>query len=548
MAGALRSLGFAFANADLLLEVDDDLRIVFAAGAGNALLASDADAFRGRHLADLFPPSDRALVVRAVRSLGANTRLEPRLVHLTRGPDNLECRLGAYRVEEGGPRYVTLIRETAAPLPVRPEVDPATGTRTARTFADMVAAGFGLDPLHRRRRTLTLLRLDNLPDILGRLDEAHVARLMQEVGGILRFHAGDGIVGRLGDDRFGIIHREDPDLAARVCRDLAAVGDAAGLTASHESLTPADLTVTREDAGRILLHVVQLFAAGGLDPSGISQGATLAAVVRATVERVAVMRRTLAERRLSLHYQPIIHLESNTIHHHEALLRFQDGASTIDAITFAEQVGIISDLDLMICSTALDALKAGPRHSRIAVNLSGVSLSSDVFMQSLQRLLAGAGRERRRLLFEITESACIHDLDRVARIVRWMRDKGHIVCLDDFGAGAAQLPYLQAFDVDFVKLDGSFIDGLGATPRNDLLVENLVRLMSSLGIDTIAERVETPAQAGVLKRMGCGFAQGWHFGRPAPTIVIPHTAGQPLARLQGPGVARRGAAAAGSRP
>jgi EAL domain-containing protein (putative c-di-GMP-specific phosphodiesterase class I) len=127
------------------------------------------------------------------------------------------------------------------------------------------------------------------------------------------------------------------------------------------------------------------------------------------------------------------------------------------------------------------------------------------------------------LLLEITETKRLDDLETAARSIDALREAGFLVCLDDFGAGAASLDYLRALSVDFVKFDGRFIRDLAEGGRDAVLLKHLVKLCEELGVQTVAEVVETRATADVARKLGVVFGQGWVFGKPGPTLSSSQT-------------------------
>jgi EAL domain-containing protein (putative c-di-GMP-specific phosphodiesterase class I) len=185
-------------------------------------------------------------------------------------------------------------------------------------------------------------------------------------------------------------------------------------------------------------------------------------------------------------------------------------------IAFAEQAGMIGQLDLAILDLALAMLNSSqvPPDAKVAINISGQTVQSQAAMQPiLQRVLNRKGLVE-RLQFELTESAEIADLDAANDIVQQLRFPGFKVYLDDFGAGAASFQYLHAIKVDGVKIDGRYVKPLPASKKDATLVKGLVRLTRDLGLSTVAECVETEDQAKLLAELGVDFGQGWYFGKP----------------------------------
>jgi EAL domain-containing protein (putative c-di-GMP-specific phosphodiesterase class I) len=222
----------------------------------------------------------------------------------------------------------------------------------------------------------------------------------------------------------------------------------------------------------------------------------------------------------------VVGLADRQLHHYEVLSRFEEGRSPAELVQFAESVGMIEELDLTVCQRALafmDGWREGPE-LRLAVNLSGRSLASDAFIAALEALLKPRP-DRSRLLFEITETTEMTDLPRAERIVQTLRSAGHKVCLDDFGAGAASFPYLQALTIDFVKIDGAYVSRMLETMRDHAILKAMVGLCGEIGTATIAEMIETDAQVQRLAQLGVTYGQGYLFGRPAPS---PPTSGRKI--------------------
>ncbi len=126
---------------------------------------------------------------------------------------------------------------------------------------------------------------------------------------------------------------------------------------------------------------------------------------------------------------------------------------------------------------------------------------------------------RRQLLFELTETQVVQDLAAANGALQALRKAGHAICLDDFGAGAASLDYIRRLDVDFVKIDGRYIQSLAARGRDATILKHIVGLCRDLDVATIGEMVETVEAARLARSIGVGFGQGWHFGKPGPLPI-----------------------------
>jgi EAL domain-containing protein (putative c-di-GMP-specific phosphodiesterase class I) len=208
-------------------------------------------------------------------------------------------------------------------------------------------------------------------------------------------------------------------------------------------------------------------------------------------------------------------------HHYEVLLRFADGKSPFEDIQFAEQINTIHEVDLAVTQGAVARLQEATARNQnlsLAVNMSARSLLNDTFLSMFEELADKMGDVRDRLIIEITESAKLEDLAKAARAVDRLTARGHHICLDDFGAGASSLSYLQKLIVGYVKIDGGYVRGIPDQARERAIIQGVLATCKSLGILTVAEMVEREEQHKVLQDLGVTLGQGWLYGRPSPDI------------------------------
>ena len=238
-------------------------------------------------------------------------------------------------------------------------------------------------------------------------------------------------------------------------------------------------------------------------------------MVNKTLARVTSVRSTLAGGNFSLVYQPIVDLKTNQLHHFEVLTRFAPGQSPFELVSFSEEVGLAEDLDLAVCEKAMREAARTHIPYTLALNLSGRSIQSASFISRLIQLVTELAPDQRKIMFEITESAAIQNLEDAEAVIRLLRQRGHPLCLDDFGAGFSAFTYLRRFEVDFVKLDGKFLNSAFIRPRDAALVRSLTQLCRDLRCATIGEMIETNVEAKASKDLGVDFGQGYYFGKPA---------------------------------
>jgi diguanylate cyclase (GGDEF)-like protein len=237
------------------------------------------------------------------------------------------------------------------------------------------------------------------------------------------------------------------------------------------------------------------------------------------------LRNALANGELHLDYQPLLNLKRNELSGFEALMRWRTSAGTVippgEFIPLAEETGLIVPMGEWALRQALTEAAKWPRHIRVAVNLSPVQFNSPNLTQLVMSALAASGVEASRLELEITESVLLQNRETMRTTLHQLRDLGVRIALDDFGTGFSSLSYLRSFPFDKIKIDQSFIAGLGEGNEESLaIVRAVARLGASLGVATTAEGVETQAQLEIARREGFTEAQGFWIGRPKSAAAI----------------------------
>ncbi len=232
---------------------------------------------------------------------------------------------------------------------------------------------------------------------------------------------------------------------------------------------------------------------------------------------VVTIREAIDEGRLVLYAQPIVELATGAIVQEELLLRMRDReGNIIPPLVFlptAERCGLISEIDRWVITEAIRHAAGG---RALTVNLSAAS-SGDLGMLSLiERQLREHGTDPRNLVFEITETAVMQNIDQSRLFAEYMIELGCQFALDDFGTGFASFTYLKQLPVQYLKIDIEFVRNLTRSDRDTAVVKAIVALASDFGQRTIAEGVEDEPTAEALRRLGVDLAQGYLFGRPRP--------------------------------
>jgi len=538
-----RFLAFAFAASDLLLEIGDDSMIRYAVGATNQLLGGPPASVIGQGWLDLFVEQDRSLLVAKIGSLVPGKRCGPVLVSILPPAQ-------AVNASAEAPSRPLPVIFNACRIPDYDDVVYCTLTVANVALAKVARAGQGrtsggllgrdafedtaIETLEAARAVgqdveITFIEFVGAAGFRERLGSDRWEAFFADAGSVLRGGSIEGdTAGALAEDRFGIVHEAGSEVGPDVRRQLADLARAfdptgGGMQVEQATVASSGDELTSAEAAQALVYTINKMAAKGTGHLGFSSLAvSFHEQVMETQDRIAAFKAVVSSNRFDFAFQPIVDLETRQISHFEALARFAHGESPYQTIVFAEDVGLIQDFDLACCRRAIDfmAERAASSPVNLAVNLSGLSLQNDVFVETLMGLLKQHANLAGRLLFEATESSRMHDLERVGRVFNALKGLGFSMCLDDFGAGAASFQYLRALEVDYVKIDGTYTRRLLSSDRDSLLLRNLCDLCADLNIKTIAEMVELDDQIDELRRLGVHMGQGYLLGRPAPQPVF----------------------------
>jgi len=254
-------------------------------------------------------------------------------------------------------------------------------------------------------------------------------------------------------------------------------------------------------------------------------------VLPATLPEFAIPRiglqtdlpRAIVEDELRLDFQPIVALETDAIVGYEALVRWQHPVrgrlAPADFLAIAQRSSAGAAIDDWVL---LEGCRQGASWARsghattICVNVTPERFVADGFAARVERSVAITGIDPARLVIEITEWSILGDIDAARSTLTALNRLGVRVALDDFGTGFSSLADIAALPVDELKIDASFVAGLGFDRARTAIVRAIVGLGHALGIMIVAEGVEDATQAFALRALGCEFGQGFHFGRPAP--------------------------------
>ena len=535
---------------DLTVLVDRFGVIDYASPAVERVLAHDPSTLAGLDVLELVHPDDLPLAYEAANSVlqnrGPGRTVQLRIAHgdgsyryleivannLLRTPAVAGIVLNASDVTERV--------EAAQQLQTRTYHDDLTGLPNRTLLLDRLR-----DTLRRSRERrlivgVLFLDLDRFNIVNESLGHAAGDELLSEVAerinGVIR--PGD-TVARLGGDEFAVVigdmlRPNDAVVAARRIRkaltqpieigtDSTVITTSIGITIAEGLEEPEDLLRDADTA----LHQAK---DRGRDVAVVFDDHLRDQAVR-RLEVENVLRAAIERDALVVHYQPVLDVETGRLAGAEALVRIreEDGSLLMPGhfIDVAEDSGLISQLGHQVLIKSIRQVAAwthedvaGQQPLSIAVNVSARQLNDPNYPHELERELEEAGLAPQQLSLELTESALIDGNPTTETSLRHLHDIGVRIGLDDFGTGFSSLAYLKRFPISFLKVDRSFVDGLGTDENDSAIVRGTIALAHGLSLRVVAEGVETDEQLDQLADLDCDLVQGYLFSKPVDADVF----------------------------
>ncbi|HEV2674457.1 MAG TPA: EAL domain-containing protein [Aliidongia sp.] len=517
-----RFVGFAFATAHLLLEIDLSGRVLFAAGASCGLVDGPAEKLIGQALDGLVAAEDQEFLGHLVERLVATGSIGLTRVHLhaISGKD-VEFMLGGRRTISGEPvLHLGLI--LASMLTRAPEI---AGQTAAERFTAAASHRLAVAAEAQIEEGMTFLMLNGLQRLAEERGPAALAKVVPQLMAYLRsVSAGGDLASPLAPGKFGLVRARGVS-EAEVIAGLSSILERAALPSP---IRVFDLSfdaggLDEADSARALAYSIRRFTdarSGDFNVRSLKDGAS--ALLAETVKQVAAARGVMAQRQIEVVYQSVVRLKDGRTHHFEALSRISGVASIGPWIRFAEETGLIQDYDLILAEEVLSTMAShekGGWQPMIAINLSAQSLQSALFRARFDSVAAAHPAQAPRLLIEVTETASVTDYPAMAAILRALQARGHRICIDDLGAGSTSLETLRALPADFVKIDGPFLRAALNDPRELQTLQTVVQMALAHGSEIIVEQVENADHVALASKIGANYAQGFLYGRPTTDII-----------------------------
>ncbi|MEZ5137600.1 MAG: EAL domain-containing protein [Acidimicrobiales bacterium] len=378
--------------------------------------------------------------------------------------------------------------------------------------------------------------LDDFKTVNDSLGHAVGDQLLQEVSArLITSLSAEDLAARLGGDEFAVLVVDATDQAGVV----ALAERVLDLIAQPYRIQGRDIRVTAsigiafadEDGvdAEVLLRSADVAMYLAKD-RGKNRYAVFEAHMHTSVferlELKADLVRAIDDGQLRCHYQPIVSLQTGRITGVEALVRWEHptrGFLSPDAfIPLAEDTGLVVPLGRWVMREACQQLRAWqlrlPARSTLtmSINLSVRQLMHEQIIDEVRSAIEDAGLDPSTVTMEITETTLMHDTEMTRERLAELRNIGVSLAVDDFGTGYSSLQYVQRFPIDVIKIDRSFVTGLGTNPGDGAVVQSMIELSQRLGVHTVAEGIDRPEQVTLLQSLGADLGQGYLFSKPVP--------------------------------
>ncbi len=412
--------------------------------------------------------------------------------------------------------------------------DPLTGIANRQGFQALMATE--LMAHEGDELVLGVLDLDNFRRVNDALGHQGGDRLIMQAVARLKakLEVGDQL-GRIGGDEFALLlDASRPGRAERLADQLMEALAEPYWIDGHSLMIGCSLGLARAkadiDADQLLwlAHIAMRHAKAGQGCTWYFYNERLNRTAGNLADLEGELRRALRRDDLELHYQPRLCIETGRIVGVEALVRWPHAERGMlvpdEFIPMAEESGLIVALGYWVISRALRDMQSlredGSGELHMAVNLSFRQFQDSQLLSTLERLIRERGVDPRWLEFELTETAVMRRSDQVRSTMDALTALGVRFSLDDFGTGFSSFVHLSRLPVRLLKIDKSFVDQMGARPQNGRLVRAMIRLAHELGLEVVAEGVESAAQLGQLRRFGADQVQGYLISKPLPLAEL----------------------------
>jgi diguanylate cyclase (GGDEF)-like protein/PAS domain S-box-containing protein len=535
---------------DIILIARPDTTITYQTPSAQTILGYEPGSLEGERFTTLLHPDDveQALAVYTAVAFRAGTPVTAqwRVQHRSGSWCHVEVVANNLLSDPTVEGIVLTMRDVSERKSLEEELkhqafhDALSGLANRALFTDRLEHASARAARSRTSLAVLFLDLDDFKLVNDSLGHAAGDEMLVEVAErlIRSLRVGD-TAARFGGDEFAVLLEETsgPDeacrLAERIIEELRAPMKIADREIQIRASVGIALSAAGAEAPGDLLQAadVAMYAAKGRGKGRYEvYHPALQVAITERLEWSAELQRAVDNREFVVYYQPIVSLDGDKTVGVEALVRWRHPERGLllpaEFISLAEETGLIIPLGRWVlreaCQQARQWQLSHPLASRLrlSVNISARHFQHDGLVEDVSSALELAGLDAEHLVLEITESVLVQDADAVVARMLALKLLGVSFAIDDFGTGYSSLSYLKRFPIDILKVDKSFVDGVGESPENGALAEAIVQLGNTLHLETVAEGIEEARQVEGLRALGCQFGQGFYFAKALPADEI----------------------------
>ncbi len=537
---------FAFSSADILVEVEQDGVIVFADGAMQGLLGRKSADIIGLNFKQIIAHNHHGRLKNIMETIKQKNRIDSvPLDFIAANGEEMAFRLSGIYIEHDNIQHINSPNDNSKNKCERfyfslrcesliqhyeelAEIEQIEGIVEKEIFTLHACKQIVEANARGEELNITIVDIPELQILLDSLSTDNAVKLLKSIGDYIKTKSVNNEAAKIIErGSYSIItpgntnNQELVDGIKNIAK-LQIKGLDLKVEATNIKTSSDEYPLSEHDLANAVLYTINKFAENKGEKFSItSLNESYEEMLDITLDHIGTFKKTLSADAFSLAFQPIVNLRTGIVHHHECLVRLHDMGkfkNPFEFITFGEQAGLINDCDLAITEKVLCIIqerKKMGQHVSLAVNLSGRSLSSNLFIDTFLNLLRKYNDVRSHLMIEVTESFKIDNMQMANDFIQTLRKEGNLVCLDDFGVGESSFNYLRHLQVDFVKIDGSYVRDSMQTERGRKLLKAMASLCRNLDMMMIGEMVETQKEAEFLFESGVQYGQGYYIGKPS---------------------------------
>ena len=514
-----RYASFAFAAADLFIEVSEQGKILHAVGAAKTMTGIDDKSLIGRNWLDLFSAYEISKLQKTHEESTPERLIGPVLVTLNEQIGQKIASFSAIRMPKNNRFYIMLGVSNDFVARIAPMVGLPGTTGFAGDYAEAARDAVFDAHLWGQEVVMTFFDFVSAEDMQARFGKDGWGKVEQLIGEMMaQYSFGGHAAGQISEGHYSFIHDKNVNLEEiqQKILDIAAAQGISPAKLNSASVTGDLKAMDKTEIARALEHTIKKYAEQGstMKIDTLNKGYT--DYLSANAAKLKELKATIDRVSFGQHFQAIVNMKTKELLHYEVLTRFEQG-ETADWIRFAEDAGLAPDLDLAVCQRAIQYIrfKSGGTRIKFSIDISPRSMISPQFVEKIKEQLAAEKGIHERLHFKIFESCNITDIGKTAHFLKYLRDSGFKTTFCQFRPGASAQQYIETLKPDYIKIAPKFLKSIQGSPREEALLINIIQICKKAGTEIIADGIDDKAIADMLIEMGIKYGQGLLYAPPS---------------------------------